>query len=1112
MNRMIFALVLLGLMGGPLRADDRAGEEFFEARIRPLFIESCQSCHGEDDPKGGLSMMSREAILNGGHGGPAAEPGKPDESYLMEVLQYDSEPRMPPKGKLTDAEIDAVSEWIARGMPWPGAPERMSEEASSTGSILDRAVDHWAFQPVSSVSPPEVIDEDRVKTPIDRFIIKRLEGDGLTLSPEADRRTLIRRLTIALTGLPATREEVEAFVGDESSDAYDRLVDRLIDSNRFGEQWARHWLDVARYSDTKGYVYAREEAEWVHAPAYRDWVVSSINDDLPYDRFLMLQLAADFEADDPKDLAAMGFLTLGRRFLGVGHDIIDDRIDVVTRGMLGLTVSCARCHDHKYDPIPTADYYGLYGVFRNCAEELVPAFESDGAETKGTPAFWEGLREREQAYQARLETERRLAADRVRARVTEYLLAQFRLGDFPEASFNQILSDRDMIPESVHRWKQAIDRAGRDGDPIWRIWHAFMAIPEAAFAEEAVEVTRLLAGEEVNSIIARAFVEPPLNREDVAKRYGTQFRGVIETWERLCSEASEQGIAPPARLDGDDEEAIRQILYGPDAPAEVPDEAFVNIEYFFPTPTTVELWQLQGEIDRWIIRSPGAPTYALILQDRRSLIEPRIFRRGNPSSPGEVVPRGFLQAISDSGDSHFREGSGRHELARAIVNPSNPLTARVAVNRAWMLLFGEGLVKSAGDFGTRADAPSHPELLDWLATRFQEEGWSLKWLVGEMVRSSTYRQSARGPVDPLAFERARMVDPENRQLWRMPVHRLSFEEMRDSLLLISGDLDDRMGGRAEPMFTPPYSTRRTLYGKVDREDLPSVLRVFDFANPDLLIPKRGETTVPQQALFFLNHPFLIDRAKGLIARPEINEATSDEERVRVLFRLVSQREPSADEVVAALALVRNVEEEISEGETRSGSSDWRYGFGRFDEESGEVEGFTPLPYFSETAWQGGPAWPDGTLGWLRLDAEGGHPGNDRNHAVVRRWVAPRDARVKIQSTLIHDPIEGDGVRGFLCGSGFGTIASATVHHGQQGFSVEDLQVVKGDVIDFVVDVGDSLNSDQFLWSPTIVEVGTVDPFAWDARRDFEGDGAGRLAPWEQLAQVLLMTNELMFVE
>ena len=356
------------------------GTELFESKIRPLLVERCQKCHGAQKQWSGLRLDSLEAALAGGDSGPAIVVGKPDESELLNRLtEEDDELRMPPAeagSRLTDEQISLVRSWIELGAPWP---------KSSTHSDDDKARlqrEHWAFQPVRRPTPPQVKNSDRVKNAVDQFALQQLELAGLQYSDEADRRTLIRRATYDLIGLPPTPAEVVAFVNDTASDAYERLIDRLLASPHYGEHWGRYWLDIARYADTKGYTYGREQRYFIHSAIYRDWVIRAFNEDLPYDRFVLLQLAADQAApEEPDALAAMGFLTLGRRMLGVTPDIIEDRIDMVGRGLLGLTIGCARCHDHKYDPIPTADYYSLYGVFQNCTERQVPLPRQEDAKS-----------------------------------------------------------------------------------------------------------------------------------------------------------------------------------------------------------------------------------------------------------------------------------------------------------------------------------------------------------------------------------------------------------------------------------------------------------------------------------------------------------------------------------------------------------------------------------------------------------------------------------------------------------------------------------------------------------------------------------------------------------
>ncbi|MCA9055490.1 MAG: DUF1549 domain-containing protein, partial [Planctomycetaceae bacterium] len=419
--------------GGVISAEnDTAGRaDLFESSIRPLLIEHCVRCHGAEKQEGGLRLDTRDAVMNGGDGGPIIIADEPDSSRLIQAVRY-VDLEMPPDGQLAPQQIDALTAWVRSGAKWPANTAPLIAPNAAAASR------HWAFQPLTGPEPPQPQIADWRRTPIDQFILSRLEQCSLEPSPEADRRTLIRRLTYTLTGLPPTPGEVEAFVRDDASDSYEQLVDRLLDSTHYGEHWGRHWLDVARYSDTKGYVYAREERFWIHAPTYRDWVVQALNNDLPYDRFLLLQLAADQVPDrQPDDLAAMGFLTLGRRFLGVERDIIDDRIDVVCRGAMGLTVSCARCHDHKYDPIPTADYYALYGVFDSCREQPL---RLSNEETQPTPEALAELQKRQDALTAELQNVRSEWSDRIRSRVVDYLTAQTELQKYPPKGFDQIFS------------------------------------------------------------------------------------------------------------------------------------------------------------------------------------------------------------------------------------------------------------------------------------------------------------------------------------------------------------------------------------------------------------------------------------------------------------------------------------------------------------------------------------------------------------------------------------------------------------------------------------------------------------------------------------------------
>jgi len=939
---------------------------------------------------------------------------------------------------------------------------------------------HWAFQRPVAVVPPKVKDTHWVKTDIDRFILARLEVAGVAAAPPADARTLIRRMSFDLTGLPPSLEEVEAFskaAGRNRDAAVAGLIDRLLASQRYGERWGRHWLDVARYSDTKGYVYGREERRFVHAPAYRDWVIRAFNTDLPYARFLLLQMAADqlVPADSP-DLAAMGFITGGRRFIGVTHDIIDDRIDVVTRGSMALTVACARCHDHKYDPIPTADYYSLYGVFHGSDDRLVPLAKVEDAE----------LARRRQKLADTMKKRRDETAARLRARVGDYLAAQLELKKYPEEGFDQILTADDLIPASVRRWRDFLHTARNPSHPIFAPWYALAPLTESEFAAASSnKLAGVLNDPQLNPMVAAAFTSPPKSMVEIAQVYGKVF-----------ANAEQQTNAPGAA-------ALRACLRDANSPTVVPDTDIVNNDVLFPTPASEELWKLQGEVDRRLIEL-GIPS-ALVLADREPEPNPRVFNRGSASRLGEEVPRQFLEVISGPKRAPFQQGSGRLELARAIASADNPLTARVMMNRIWQHHFGTGLVKTSSDFGLRAEPPSHPELLDWLARWFVAQGWSVKEMHRLILSSAVYQQSSVMSKS-VSIRTAARGDHDNRLLSHFPTHRMEFEQLRDAMLAVSGELDPAMGGKPRELLEAG-NQRRTVYAFVDRQFLPGTFRTFDFANPDIHVAVRHETTVPQQALFFLNGNFAAARARALAKQLT---GKSPEQRVQQLHRTLYQRTATRSEAAAALRFIKTAEADPAPAPPPVRETQWRYGTGEYDETTKRLKSFTPLPHFTGAARQGAAQFPGGETGWAQLTAEGGHPGDTRAHACVRRWVAPRDATVEITGTLEHEPEPGDGVRGFIVSSRDGELKSANIHKSKAAMSATNIVVKAGDHIDFIVDIGGTLNSDQFLWVPVIKAGETT----WDARAEFDGPRPAPeyLTAWEQYAQVLLLANEFAFVD
>jgi mono/diheme cytochrome c family protein len=1095
------------------QAADPEGVEFFEKKIRPVLVGKCYECHsaGAKKLKGGLKLDTRDDVLKGGDTGPALVAGDPEKSLLVKAVRHaDEDLKMPPKERLSDAQIADFEAWIKRGAPDPRTGTAAKVDPSAGRS-------HWAFQKPKEAAVPPVSSAAWAKTEVDRFVLAALEKMGMKPQPEAERRTLIRRASMDLLGLPPTAEEVDAFVADRDPQAYEKLVDRLLASPHYGERWARHWLDVARYSDTKGYVF-QEERRYPFAYTYRDWVVRALNEDLPYDQFLIQQIAADRLplGADKRPLAAMGFFTLGRRFLNRVEDIIDDRIDVLTRGTMGLTVSCARCHDHKYDPIPTRDYYSLYGVFASSMEPKDLPLIGAGQKTPAVLEYEQGLEklkaELEKYKQDRLAEKLKLF--RTAKSVADYLAAAGEAGALKdENALRDFGQKRDLSGFAAVRWNEYLKKAGPK-HPVFGPWLAYAALPAGDFEAKA-KVLKLPEG--TNPLVAAAFKEAPKSLQEAADRTGA----LLVKFDK------------PEKLADANEEALRLVLRAPEGPVTV---AFADVEKLYNRKDRDGQRGVERKIEQHKASHPGAPEHAMVLNDAPNPVTPRVFVRGNPRTPGPEVPRRFLSVLAGESAPPFKDGSGRLELARAIASPDNPLTARVFVNRAWMLHFGQGLVRTPSDFGVRSDPPTHPELLDWLARRFVADAWSIKKLHKLLMTSAVYRQ-ASGDVPAY-----READPENRLLWRMNRKRLEFEALRDSLLAVTGEIDLAVGGRPVPMSTNPtikqrmdaetirnegggdptqeaFSRRRSIYLFIDRQNLPGTFRAFDFAGPDTHSPQRFQTTVPQQALFLMNSPFVLEQAAKVAARPDVSAAKDPAGRVGAMYRALYGRAPAKEELETGL---RFVEEETrrSGGGLAKDASPWQYGHGRYDEAAKKVD-FQPLPHFTGNSWAGGAKLPDPKLGWILLTAEGGHPGSVVHGAAIRRWTSPVDAEVSIEGSLGHRAAAGDGVRARIVSSRLGELASWTAHNTEAETKMSRVEVKQGDVLDFVVECRKDENSDSFTWAPVIrtAESGTVTggqtTRLWSASAQFAGPPGKpkrTQGPWERYAQALLMSNEFMFVD
>jgi hypothetical protein len=845
--------------------------EFFEKKVRPLLVENCYSCHGPKKQNAGLRLDTAAGAKQGADDGAVLVPGDPAKSRLIAAVRREGDFPMPPKDPLPAEAVAVLTEWVKLGAPYPAGRSQAANPDPRT---------HWAFQPVSR---PEIPKNKTPSTnPIDAFVFAKLQASGLSPSPPADKRTLIRRAHYDLIGLPPTFEEVEDFAKDASRDAYEKLIDRLLASPHYGERWGRYWLDVARYADTKGYVF-QEVRDFPYAYTYRDYVVRSFNEDKPFDRFIIEQLAADKLdlGDDKRPLAAMGYLTLGRRFLNNTHDIIDDRIDVVTRGMMGITVTCARCHDHKFDPIPIADYYSLYGVFASSVEPKELPLIGEVEQTPEVIAFEKEVAKRTREYDA--EVKRRFDAEVRRLRTPQSIAAQIRgaldAKGIRAEELRGFARQRDLSSLVLERWRDYIGEQTKKRSPTFALLSALHAIPVNEFEAKAADV---IAG--FGKGVKRPAPGSILKALDDAEP--KSFREAVEA---------------VAKVLAGDRDGVGVFERGGPLDLDVND-----FPRFQNRADRDQLRALLKKIDSFKASNPAAPPRAHVLNDTPRPFDPVVFLRGNPGNRGPNVPRRMPEIIAGEARKPFAGGSGRLDLAKAIASSRNPLTARVFVNRVWIGHFGQGLVRTPSDFGVRSDPPTHPELLDWLATRFIEDGWSAKKLHKLIMMSATYRQAST--TSPAIFQ----SDPDNRLLAHQNRRRLDFEAMRDSLLAVSGRLDRTIGGRPVDLFQAPFPTRRTIYGKIDRSNFPGTFRSFDVASPDQHSPQRFQTTVPQQALFLLNSPFVVEQARALAKRVE---GKSDEERIRSLYHLAFGREQAKEE----LALGR---EFVAAAEAKNGFGPW----------------------------------------------------------------------------------------------------------------------------------------------------------------------------------------------
>ncbi len=1105
-----------------------AETEFFESKIRPVLADNCYKCHsaGAEKIKGGLTLDTRDGVLKGGDTGPAVVAGNLDKSLLITAVRYkDKDLQMPPSDKkLPDNVIADLEQWVRMGAPDPRT-EGTSAKAMYAAD-MEKAKQHWAYKPVVKPSVPVISNQpgagnaspitDSLITdysnPIDRFILAAMQPKGLSPSKRADKVALIRRATFDLHGLPPTMKEVDDFVNDRSANAWPSLIDRLLASPRYGERWGRHWLDLAKYADTRGPSQQGRENRYLWSFTYRDWVIRAFNEDMPYDQFLLRQIAADkLNLADSRDMAAMGFITLGNRLGNNINDIIDDRIDLIGKSTMGLTLACARCHDHKFDPIPTKDYYSLHGVFNSCNEPREgPTLEP----VKDTPAyrnFLAQLGERETALSNFTEkVERELAAD-MRSKIDDYLLGLHdhrKLGtNGPErGSFFQ---KKGLLPQLGNQWDSYLKGRAQKHHPVWAPWFAFEALEDREFTAKARALSASFnantnKAKPINPHVAKLFISPPANLAQVAARYASLLNSTAKQWDSTVAsyEARKRSSADPGPeptgFPDKNLEEVRSAAAGKGSPLFV-DERVVQQFIQRDNTTRDNFNALQRAANDVKSMHPGAPARAHVLVDNDKPKDSFVMIKGNAGNRGPVVPRQAPEIVKPD-RAPFKNGSGRLEFAQTIASKDNPLTARVLANRAWLHHFGAGLVATPDDFGVRSDAPTHPELLDWLAARFMEDGWSMKKLHRLMMVSATYQQSS----DENA--RFNQIDPDNRYYWQFNRQRLDFEAMRDAILAIGGKLDLTAGGPGVPLDREPYPVRRTIYGYVDRTRVPNMSLAFDFANPDLTTGKRNQTIVPQQALFMMNSPLVVEQAKNLTVRPDFKAAPGAEEKVRLLYKLIYQRAPSEVELKLALDYIRG---EGTVTAANTGALGWEYGYGEYDAATRRMKSFVQMGQFNGDAWV--PGNRGNRAGPVAIRAKGGRPGNGPAFGAVRRWTARRDGFIAIDGMLgVPSKDLSDNARGLIVSSGLGLIGTFTAPQGSPvATKLPRVAVKRGDTIDFVV-----VGKGNFNWSPIVkLEGGKAGELAeWNAEKDFSGTVSPKhLEPWEKFAQVLLETNELAFI-
>src|SRR6266567_4427641 len=890
------------------KSDPAYQKDFFESRIRPVLVQQCFVCH-TNSKMGGLRLDSRDDIVKGGKSGPAIVAGEPEKSLMISAIKHNGELKMP-KGaaKLTDGQISDFTNWVKDGALWP-------VEATAAKKFTDEQMHIWSIQPLAKPEVPKVKDAAWPLNDVDKFVLARLEKEGLKPAPVADRRTLLRRVTYDLTGLAPTYEEVKAFEADKSPNAYEKVIDRLLASPRYGEKWARHWMDVVRYGEDDYRVAKQPDRaeKYPFAYIYRDWLIRSLNDDLSYDQFIKAQLAADLldEKVRPGMIPALGMHGTGVWSYQDNPAPIEradewhDKVDVTTKAFLGLTVGCARCHDHKYDAIPQRDYYSLVSVFASShykAYPQVPKSVVDEYEKQSKQ-----LEAKEKDLKKFLDQASDLYAQMLFAQTEDYMVAAWKVGSQKRATAQGVADDSKLDAELLDRWVKFLKKKPNNYSFL-KPWQGMVSrtgtTPEEAkkaaheFYLKIAEVNeKYLKLKQDNEVVLAQFkteqeqFDPlPNGLKRVLNKHQIDLKGLNREETYLWRDVFDQDIPELGMINPNADDKKKPGLL------KLTDWA---LEKRLTADLSAHVTRAKTDIEAFKKSMPPAYPFVYGLEEEKEPSDIKVFVRGNPYSFGDDAPRAYPSIFNDGVAKRFEKGSGRLDLAETIAK--EPITARVIANRIWRWHMGRGITDTPNNFGMAGERPTNPELLEYLAAKFTADGMSWKKLHKEILMSRTYQLSSATVEANLA------KDADNRFFWRANRQRLEAEGVWDSLLYASGKLDlNQIGGPSGDL--DEKMVRRAVYAKISRMYPNDFQMTFDFPTPTISAERRYTTNVPQQRLFFLNNNFVHKQAEALAER--VQSAGSEEAQVTKAFEIAYQRVPTPEELKSSISFLHDAAQTV----------------------------------------------------------------------------------------------------------------------------------------------------------------------------------------------------------